>query len=367
MLRVLQVVGGLARGGTESVVMNFYRQIDRSQVQFDFVSHHPELNDYEQEIRDLGGRVFRVPEFTGLNLLPYLAAWKALLRAHPECRVIHAHAWSTAPIYLRAAKRRGLYTIAHSHSVSARSGLSAAGRLLLKRLLPVRPDYYMACSGAAAEWLFGADVTRRENFSILPNAIDAERYRFDPARRESVRAQYGVRDRLVIGHVGSFDSNKNQGFAVDLLARVRAERPEAVLWLIGSGPDREPVREKALAMGLEEAVFFWGVRDDVADLLQAMDVFVLPSHFESFGNAALEAQCAGLPVICSDTIPREVAVNDDIAFLPLDRPELWAERIGTSAGRRERSDAPAWTRYDILTAAEWLQRFYLSRPVTGKR
>ena len=362
MIRILQVVGGLGRGGTESVIMNYYRQIDKDTVQFDFISHHPELNDYEEEIKNLGGRIFYMPEYRGTNHVSYCRAWKVFFSQHPEYKIIHAHAWSTAVIYLQIARQFGLYTVSHSHSVSARTGLPALGRLLLKKPLPLIPDYFMACSKAAAIWLYGKSVLKRTNFSILPNAINVEQFRYSPGIRKCVRTENGVQNCFVIGHVGVFDHNKNHEFMVDLFRIIHSYTSKTVLWLIGEGSESERIKERVRKLELSDHVKFWGARDDVADLMQAMDLFLFPSHFESFGNAALEAQAAGLPVLCSDTIPDEVKVSNRITFLSLTRQEVWVKRImeQVHTERHDISDLVKGTKYDIEVAAAWLQNFYLS-------
>ena len=364
MLRVLHVVGGLSRNGAESVIMNYYRHVDRSILQFDFISHYPEHNDYEEEIRQLGGIIYYVPKFTGGNIITYINGWNNFFTNHREYSIIHSHAWSTASIYLPIAKKFGLYTISHSHSVSARSGVKAWGRSILRIPLPYLADYYMACSKAAARWLFGDRIFSKTNFSILPNAIDLSRYCYNPDVRRFIRSSYDVEDRFVIGHVGAFDTNKNQIFIIDLFNIINKIKSNTELWLVGGGPEIEKAKKKVLEYGLSESVVFWEVRDDVADLLQAMDLFLFPSHFESFGNAALEAQSAGLPVLCSDSIPREVSVSDMIYYLPLNQPEKWIDLIIKLIDNPTRciiNDELKGARFDINIAAPWLQNFYLEK------
>lgn len=364
MLRVLHVVGGLSRNGAESVVMNYYRFMDRSKVQFDFISHYPELNEYEAEISKLGGRVFYMPKFIGVNLVSYAKSWNDFFIDHCEYTIIHGHVWSTASIYLTIAKKHGLFTISHSHSVSAKSGFKAIGRHILKMPLPYVADYYMACSKAAAGWLFGDRVFRKTNFSILPNAIDLSRYCYNPKVRRFIRNSYDVEDRFIIGHVGVFDTNKNQAFIIDLFKKINKIKSNTELWLVGRGTEIEKAKKKVLEYGLLESVVFWEVRDDVAELLQAMDLFLFPSHFESFGNAALEAQSAGLPVLCSNSIPKEVSVSDVIYYLPLNQPEQWIDLIMKLIDNPTRciiNDKLKGSRYDINAVAPWLQNFYLEK------
>ena len=365
MKYILHVVGGLARGGTESALMNFYRQIDKSLIQFDFISHHPELNAYEREIRDMGGRIFYVPSFNGVNALRYKHAWKEFFVSHPEYKIIHAHAWSTASIYLPIAKKAGLYTIMHSHSVTARKGLPALGRLILKQSLRFIPDYYFACSTDAAKWLFGKSVLKKENFKILPNAINPAIYRFNSKIRDRVRAQNKVQNKIIIGHIGTFDYNKNQEFIVDIFERIHHQYPDTVLWLVGDGSGMKRLCRNVSQKDYSTDVSFWGVRDDIPELLQAMDIFLFPSSFESFGNVALEAQATGLPVICSTGVPKAVAATDLIEYLSLDQPEAWINRIvkliEDRVEHRDMFDTLRNTKFDVAVVANWLQNFYLSK------
>ena len=317
------------------------------------------INDYEQEIINLGGKIYYVPEFTGSNIVFYILAWEKLFQENPEYKIIHSQIWSTAGIFLSLAKRYGLYTIAHSHSVSARSGISAIGRLILRRLFPIKADHYMACSYVAAKWLFGDTIIKGENFNILPNAINLDLFRFQKETRIRIREKYGVEGDIVVGHVGMFDANKNQEFIVDLFHIFHSLKPTSILWLVGSGPSIARVMQKANKYG--DPVVFWGVREDIPELLQGMDIFLFPSNFESFGNAALEAQAAGLKVICSDTISDEVAVTNQITFLPLTKPEKWiAEMIKSiNTKRQDTYYQLSDTKYDIKSSAAWLQNFYL--------
>lgn len=365
MLRVLHVIGGLARGGTESALMNFYRQIDRSVIQFDFISHHPELNDYEKEIKNLGGHIFYVPHYNGANTLHYIQAWEIFFETHPDYRIIHAHIWSTASLFLPIAKKAGLYTIMHSHSVNARKGIPALGRIILKQPLRSIPDYYIACSTNAAEWLFGKTVFSKENFKVLPNAIDPAIYRSNSKIRERVRVENRVHSKIIIGHIGTFDYNKNQEFIVDIFEKIHENHADVVLWLIGDGVGMKSLSRKVSGKSFSADVFFWGVREDIPELLQAMDIFLFPSSFESFGNVALEAQAAGLPVLCSTGVPKSVAATDLIEYLPLDQPGAWIDRIekliADRTEHRDEFNILRNTKYDVAVVTRWLQDFYLSR------
>ena len=228
MIRILHVVGGLSRGGTESSIMNLYRYIDKSCLQFDFISHHPELNEYEDEIRSNGGEIYHIPEYTGLNFARYVNAWNRFFQEHKEHTILHSHAWSTAAIYLPIARRNGIFSISHSHSVSAGEGLPALGRYILKPFIKGKADYYMACSEEAGKWLFGNSIVKGESFHILPNAVDLELLRYETSRRKQLREKYNVSEKTIIGHIGSFNSNKNQRFLLDVFKKIHTIRPDTL-------------------------------------------------------------------------------------------------------------------------------------------
>lgn len=362
MKRVLQVMGTLEHGGAETMIMNLYRHIDREIIQFDFINHNPDLDDYEDEIRRLGGRVYYIPKFRGINYSQYVKAWKMFFAEHPEYEIIHGHVRSTAVIYLSLAKKLGRKTIAHSHNVSSGHGITALGKNILQ--LPIRfvADDFFACSKSAGEWLFGKRVVRGNRFHILPNAIDAEKYRYSPKWREELRKELKLEGKTVIGHVGRFHPQKNHGFLLDIFDKVHRENPDTVLLLIGEGDLRMDMEVLAKKKGLEDCVLFLGMREDVPQLLMAMDLFVFPSKYEGLGIVAIEAQASGLRCICSDAVPRDVKVTNLVQFLPLSDPDVWVDQILRSKCTEERKDRYQEicdAGYEISHTAAWLQNYYL--------
>lgn len=359
-VRVLQVFGRMDRGGAEAVMMNVYRNLDRRLVQFDFVVHTGKPCYFDAEIKELGGRLFNVPQYTGKNHFAYRKAWERFFAAHPEYRVIHAHVRSTASIFLRIARRKGLSTIAHSHAISSGSGLPGLARTVLQKGIRHCTDYRFACSRKAGQWLFGRHV----EFSIMKNAINAHEYVYDEARRDRVRGELRYEpSHYVMGHVGSFKEEKNHAFLLRIFAEALKKDPDARLLLVGDGPLRKGLELAAGELGVASEVTFLGMCREVSDALQAMDVFVFPSVREGFGVAALEAQAAGLPCLLSDALPEEVAATGLARFLSLNQsPAGWADRalaMKNAVPRRDMAREIADAGFDVKENPKMLESLYL--------
>ena len=208
-IRILHVLGSLDRGGAETMIMNLYRNIDRSKVQFDFLIHTDRECDYNEEIRSMGGKIYSLKRFKGYNLCQYIKQFKDFFIKHPEYEIIHGHMRSTASIYLKIAKSMGRYTIAHSHNTSSGNGISALGKNLIQLPLRYIADYYFACSIEAGEWLFGKKIIKSDKFYILKNAIDMGAFVFNQNIRDLKRKELGFEDFFIIGNVGRFHELMN--------------------------------------------------------------------------------------------------------------------------------------------------------------
>ena len=215
-IRVLHVLGYFDRGGAESMVMNLYRSIDRNKVQFGFVVHGDRIGAFEDEVRQMGADIFRVPDYTGINHIQYKKAWRDIFSNHPEYSVVHGHVRSTANIYLNMAKRFDLKTIAHSHSTSSGSGLAAQVKNIFQYGIRQHADEFIACSTDAGQWLFGEKICNSNHFHILNNAIDTQDYIFDPEIRKKIRRELHASDKFLIGHVGRFHEAKNHSYLIDI-------------------------------------------------------------------------------------------------------------------------------------------------------
>lgn len=360
-IRILQVVNSMSRGGAETMIMNLYRQIDRKQIQFDFLVHTQDACDYDDEIKALGGKVFCAPRYKIFNHITYCRWLNRFFAAHPTYHIIHGHQYSTASIYLSIAKKHGLTTIAHSHSTSNGIGLSAMVKDWVQRPLYRIADYRFACSEAAGKWLY----RNKADFRVLQNAIDTDLFRFSPRLRAKMRDELNIApDALVIGHVGRFCEVKNHVMLLDIFAQLHAQCHTSKLLLVGDGPLREELEQKAARLGLTDEIIFMGIRTDVADLMQAMDVFVLPSLYEGLPVTVVEAQAAGLPCIIADTITQEVCLSDLVQREALsDDVKTWADTAIAAASTTARENMQEVIRgagYDIRHSAATLTSFYQS-------
>jgi len=361
-IRVLQVLASLDRGGAETLIMNIYKKIDRSRVQFDFVVNEREREySYEKEIKELGGKIFYVPRFNIDNCLFYIRAWENLLSAHPEWRIIHGHYTSLAFIYLGIAKAQKRVTIAHSHTAGGDGSLKSYMKVLLQYPLRYIADYLFACSESAAKWMFGKYYS---SAYIINNAIDAKRFVFREDIRKLKRKELGIENKFVVGHIGRFQTPKNHNFLIDIFKIIHKRYNNSVLLLVGDGELRQSIEKKVNYLGLSNDVIFTGVRSDIPDLLQAMDVFVFPSLYEGFGIVVVEAQAAGLHCIVADTVPKEAFVTSLIESIPLtEKEEIWAERVlkyNNGYKRLNTYEEVKSKGYDIYETAKWLEEFYLN-------
>lgn len=366
MNRVLQVFARMDCGGAETMIMELYRNIDRTKIQFDFVVHTTEKCTFDDEILSLGGRIFSVPNFSISNAFKYRRYWKRLLSQHPEWQIIHGHVRSTASLYLSVAKKLGRTTIAHSHNISSGGGIRSKIKDLLQKRIGKYTDYFFACSQAAGKWLFGEKVIYGQNYYILNNAINVNRFIYNESIRKKIRRLFSIHESIVVGNIGSFiNEQKNQSFLLEVFKEMLSINPGSILLLVGDGEIRPTIEKKAKELHIFDKVIFTGVRSDVNELLQAMDVFVFPSKFEGLGIAAIEAQVSGLPTVISDCVPSEVVVTKDlVSVLSLkESPRMWADHILSRIGetRRDHSQEVIDSGYDISSTSKWLEEFYLEK------
>lgn len=368
-IRVLNLFTIMNRGGAETMVMNYYRSIDRTKVQYDFMVHRQERGAYDDEIEALGGRIFRMPPIRPWTAGAYRKMVRKFYQEHPEYKIIHAHMSELGYYDFLEAERAGVpVRICHAHNRPYGIDLKSPIRWYYKtRMMPHITHMFM-CGLESGQWLFGKKNS--EKFIQMNNAIDAKAYAFDESRRAQMRTELGLENRLVIGHVGRFDVQKNHAFLIDVFAEVHRRVPDSVLLLIGNdaGKVGQSIHGKVNSLGLDEAVCFLGVRSDVADLMQAMDVFLFPSLFEGLSVASMEAQASGLPTIISDGVPIECKKTDLVEVVPLSAdPEIWADKV-LEMGKRPRENACEQIKaagFDIEKSAEELQQFYI-KAVNGE-
>ena len=366
-IRVLQIVGRMDRGGIETMIMNLYRNIDRSKVQFDFLAHYGREAVYNDEIRSMGGRIYEMPALKDENkvyywrLFAYLKALRKFFREHPEYRVLHGHMTNTASLYLPIARKNGVSCrIVHSHSTKGKAGMLGVVTNLLQRPVHKHATHFFACSEGAKAWLYPQRLIDAGQVRIMANAVDAGKFRFDPTVRQRLRKELELGDRLAVVCVARFRPEKNQTFLIDVLAQLVKLREDVVLVFAGEGPCEDEVKEKTKALGLESFTRFLGMRTDVPDVLQAADVFALPSLFEGMPVTAIEAQASGLRCVVSEGLTEEMNALGMVEYVKHD-PALWAKRL-LEAATQPRLDTYQQIvdqGYDIHTTAPWLEKFYL--------
>jgi len=360
-IRILHVLGRLDRGGAETMVMNLYRNIDRTQIQFDFIIHTTDKCDYNDEIEELGGKIYTIPRYTGKNHFYYKKAWHNFFQRHTEYELIHGHVRSTASIYVKIAKKYSLKTIVHSHSISSGTGVKSKIKDLMQ--LPIRSiaDYLFACSDEAGKWLFGKNVVDKENYKVIKNAIDVEKYVINEEVRKKMLKDLQIEGKFVLGHVGRFSYEKNHEFLIEVFYELQKQCENAVLLLVGDGELKPKIEEQIYQLGIQEKVILTGSVSNVHEYMQAMDVFVFPSHYEGLGMVAIEAQASGLPCVISDRIPKQVIVTEVVTSLPLSNASHWVGVIldkNTPTQREGVSFGVIKQGYDIRDQVENLKNIY---------
>lgn len=322
-MRVAQIMGKMAGGGVEAIVLDLYRHIDRRKIQFDFIIDDDSSVVPLTEIELLGGRVYPIAPYQ--RLMRYRSDLERVLREN-NYKIVHSHINALSVFPLQIAKKVGIpVRIAHSHSTMGKRELAKnAMKRALRPFSNRYPTHRLACSSFAGKWLYG----NHADFEIVHNAIDLDAFAFDAEVRKRTRAELGLsNDDFVVGHVGRFETQKNHVLLIEAFSALASEMPEARLLLIGSGGLFEKVMTLARSKGIAEKVTALGYVERPSRYYQAFDVFALPSLYEGFGTVAIEAQVAGLPCILSDVVPQEVMIADTVKYLPIDDPLLWADSL----------------------------------------
>ena len=324
---VAQIMGKWLGGGVESVIMNYYRHIDRNKIQFDFICDEDSTNIPYEEIEKLGGKVILCPPYQ--KLPKYLKFLENLFR-EKQYRIVHSNISTMSVFPLYAAKKAGVpVRIAHSHSTS--NPREWKKNLLKNALRPFSKKYatdYFACSELAGRYLFSDKTFNNGEVKIIRNAIDVEKFKFDPKIRKELRKELDIKDDdFVIGHLGRFVEQKNHRFLIDIFAEVKKEKANAKLVLAGQGPLMDEIKEKVKSLGLENDVFFLGQRSDSNKLYSMFDVFCLPSLYEGLPVVGVEAQANGVPCIFSNNVSKETNISGKVVFLSNENPSLWKSKI----------------------------------------
>lgn len=370
-IRIVHNIASLHLGGSQAFVMNMYRNIDRSKVQFDFVVTPETKEGFYDEITNLGGKIFSCPRYKGTNHIQYNKWWDDFFNEHPEYKVIHGHVRSTASIYLKIAKRHGLVTIAHSHSTSNGNGISAIVKRIMQLPIRKQADYLFACSDKAGKWLYGEKAITQQNYYMIPNGVDLKRFEFDVNKRNQMRMTLGIKkDMMILGHIGRLSTPKNHKFLLNVFNKYHKINSNTKLLLVGDGELFDCIKEHIDKLNISDAVIMTGSKQNTEDYYQVMDIFVFPSLWEGLPVSVVEAQANGLQCLISDVITHDVDLTDLIQYLPLDE-ELWLGAI-VEAHKKKRmgltnENIQRLQPFDALTVANKLQEFYLKQDERARR
>lgn len=318
-LIIAQIMGKWLGGGVEAIIMNYYHHIDRNKIQFDFICDEDSTNIPYDEIEKLGGKVILCPPYQ--KLPKYLKFLTQLFR-EKKYHIVHSNINTLSVFPLYAAKKAGVpVRIAHSHSTS--NPREWKKNLAKNALRPFSKQYatdYFACSELAGRYLFGDQAFDKGKVKIIRNAIDVEKFKFDPVARKKLRKEIGIKDDdFVVGHIGRFVEQKNHRFLIDIFAEAKKEKKNAKLVLVGQGPLREEIRQKVEDLGLQKDVFFLGQRNDTNKLYSVFDVFCLPSLYEGLPVVGVEAQANGVPCVFSDQVTEEIAINKNVKLVDTEK------------------------------------------------
>lgn len=365
-IHVLVLDTVMDRGGAETMIMNYMRNINREVIRFDFLTNRDYRAAYEDEIEAMGGKVFHMCPMYPTKFHRYKREIREFLTHHREYKIIHSNLEERSYLPLKAAKKLGVpVRISHAHNRPLGWDLKSAVRYYFRFMLKYYNTHMFSCGVEAGDWLYGKK--NRDQVILMNNAIDAAQYTFLPEKSKQMKKALGVEGKKVIGHVGRFFAQKNHTFLIDIFHEIHQMDPDTVLLLVGGGELddslKNRIRDKADRLGLSDAVRFLGVREDVAQLYQAFDLFLLPSLFEGLPVTMVEAQASGLPCVISDKVPAQCDLTGNVRVIPLsESPKRWAEltlEYLKNFQRTDTFDIIKKSGFDIKENAQWLQNFYI--------
>ena len=374
MKRMLCIVASMDAGGAETFLMKIYRNIDRKNYQIDFLVSSNSIGFYDEEIRELGGNIYYTPPKSS-RMLAYIVNTYSILKEGKYDAVLRMTAHSLGTIDLLIAKIAGTkQLVLRSTNTDVVGGKFS---LLLHKLFWFLPRWVpnvkLAPSTLAAEHLFGKGCVEKGEVNILKNAIPTEKYIFSLKLRQDKRAELGIINKFVVGHIGRFNKQKNHKFLLEVFSKICKANPNAVLLLVGKGELEDNINNIAVDLNISDKVIFAGVRSDIPEIMMAMDIMLFPSFFEGMPNVIIEAQATGLPCLISDHITKDAKILDDlVTFIPIDESvkKDWVNRV-TSLVFSNRTDATMQSffieaGYDINVVKEEFIKFVFKEQVLGK-
>lgn len=357
-IRVLHVLQRMEAGGTQTLLMNLYRNIDRSKVQFDFFVEYPEKQFYDDEIEKLGGKIYYNTFREDFNILKFQKNFEKVLTNHVEYNIVHVHAYTVGYFILKVAKKCGVpVRIVHSHNNETTRDSKYLIKRLLQKLYPIYATDFFACSEDAGKYLF-----KNRNYIVLKNAIDSKQFIANKFIREQVRKDLNLEHAFIVGHVGRMHPQKNHKFLLEIFKEISKKIPNAALVLVGTGPLEKEVREQAAGLN----VHFLGNRKDMSRIYQAFDIFLLPSLFEGLGIVAIEAQASGIPCLCSNRVSKDANVSPLFHSMELEAGAVkWAENslqiANDKLAHQNTQSFIIKAGYDVHQTAKIMEDYYIQK------
>ena len=362
MIRVLHCVSNMDRAGIETMLMNYYRNINRTEIQFYFLCNKEKPGSYDSEIKKLGGKIFHSPGLNPLKAFKYHKVVKNIMKEN-KIDIVHVHNGAFGLQALIAAKAAGVKVrISHAHGTKIDINLKLPLKLLYKTQLRKFANQYWGCGMEAIKYYYGKNVIENHNYYLLTNAIDENKFKYDENIRKKIRNELVINnDEYLIGHIGRFMKQKNHTFLIDIFKEVVNRNKNFKLILIGDGELQPLIIDKVNELNLNNNVIFTGNIPNTYEMYQAMDSFILPSLFEGLPVVGIEAQANGLSCLFSDTITKEVDIINKSTFMSLSTPvNQWADKIIelSKKKRNKISNEIANHNYSIFEEAKKLENKY---------
>lgn len=369
-IRILYFVDRMRTGGIQILLINLLKSFDKEKYCFDLLLLD-DGNDYpmERKIEDVGAIIYKLKGVwvdSPFDYIPYKKAVNNFFAEHHNYDVVHMHSSSKNYLILKCAQKYGIpIRIAHSHNTGFQTHNAVKifiGNLMKKQLIQCS-THYLACSEIAGKWLFGEKLVAKGRVMVIKNGIELEKYKYNDLIRKIKRDELGIKNQIVIGNVGRFVPQKNHIFLLEIFAEILRLRPDTLLLLAGVGETMIDMKAKADKLGISDNIKFLGFRMDIYELMQAMDIFLMPSLYEGFPVTAVEAQAAGLPCVLSDTITKEAALLDDTIYIDLNKDaKYWAAQTINLIRNTDRENSYTVLKakgFDIKDMSESLGRIYI--------
>lgn len=363
-IRILHVVRKMDKGGVQSMIMNYYRNIDPTMIQFDFVVQDSEKGFYDDEIYGLGGNIYIAKNLT--NIFGYYNSLNTILKQN-KYQIIHIHQnFANVHSLLVAYFNKIPVRISHSHNDYPEKNLiRKIMKKNIKLFINILSTHRFSCSVNAGNWLYGVSQVKKGNVYVVNNAINTEKYSFNKKTRIEVRRELNLKDSIVIGHVGNFNTQKNHSFLIDVFEQYLKINKNSFLFLVGEGNLENTIRKKVESKNMNENVKFLGTQSDVEKWLNVFDIFLLPSLHEGLPVTLIEAQTTGLKCLISNEVTKDVALTNLLKYLSLDlSPDVWAKElnnmIDSSQLRTSMSEKIKFSGYDIKIQSKILSEKYFN-------